>query len=789
MTGTMGQKDNRERLQMIHRIANCIIGIFLLAIVCCLYLAFHHHGVTTVMKQPDSIEIVEKITDVTELENETNMIKIADEADGIDAAGSANADYVGYTGISLQMDNGSVLQSIKMYVKYDKCYFFLPTYAPSCRFALQYNEADYEVSIDGQKIASGEPIAYAELGKSHALCVSMRDIGGVDALEGGLLSGMEYSLEFMLSENLPVVFIETANGTMEYLHQEKTNKEAGKMVCILPDGKVDSMGELSMHARGSSSFEIAGKKSYKITMDAATDILSLGEANKWVLQANALDSTKSRNGVAYEFIRSLRLKHAIDSAYVDVYFNGEYGGNYLLCEPVEVATGRVEIDDEGSYLLVIDRIADGDSFFLDQYETTFLIRYPEETTDEDIEWLRTYINDIEERIRNCDTWGKYQELQEYIDIESFVHMYLINMITNETDANAASTFYYVDGSSGKLFAGPAWDYDRAWGNAKGRGSYRFNAYWDGIPEQLSLLPWFQQELRESIINSQDILAQLKESADVVADIIRASVNMEEIIYGDLDSGFVETGDFDTEIAFLKFYIAHRVDWLCDIVLNMDDYHRVIIRNEKARMTYWVKDGETIPSSELAYLYEVHDCDSLAFENGTLFWDGYPVLSDIELYAHSSEELPDAETVTQTGAVDAASGNVAAKYKADKENWGMGLLTFIIVLAPGFIVLFISMDFNEANSLNALPMKAMNLVKLAVQYFCYDFFILLFAYGCIYLVKGSITLSLSGAVGYDFDYTIYHVNVVFLIMLLELAGACALGCGIRVYRKMKGKSGK
>ena len=91
-----------------------------------------------------------------------------------------------------------------------------------------------------------------------------------------------------------------------------------------------------MHARGSSSFEIARKKSYKIIMDVPTDILSMGKANKWVLQANALDSTKARNGVAYELIRNLRLGYAIESTYVDVYFNGEYGGNYLLCEPVEV---------------------------------------------------------------------------------------------------------------------------------------------------------------------------------------------------------------------------------------------------------------------------------------------------------------------------------------------------------------------------------------------------------------------------------------------------------------------
>ncbi|MCM1122004.1 MAG: hypothetical protein NC416_05425 [Eubacterium sp.] len=73
--------------------------------------------------------------------------------------------------------------------------------------------------------------------------------------------------------------------------------------------------------------------------------------------------------------------------------------------------------------------------------------------------------------------------------------------------------------------------------------------------------------------------------------------------------------------------------------------------------------------------------------------------------------------------------------------------------------------------------------MLIRYFCYDFMILLFTYGTVYLLKGAITLSLSGTVDEAFDYTIYNVNVVFLLMILELFGACALGCGIRVCRKV------
>ncbi len=49
--------------------------------------------------------------------------------------------------------------------------------------------------------------------------------------------------------------------------------------------------------------------------------------------------------------------------------------------------------------------------------------------------------------------------ERYIDLDSFAAMYLMDLITNEVDANDYSTFYYI--LQGKIYAGPAWDYDRA----------------------------------------------------------------------------------------------------------------------------------------------------------------------------------------------------------------------------------------------------------------------------------------------------------------------------------------
>jgi hypothetical protein len=57
--------------------------------------------------------------------------------------------------------------------------------------------------------------------------------------------------------------------------------------------------------------------------------------------------------------------------------------------------------------------------------------------------------------------------QAYADLNSFVDLFLINELSRNVDGYRLSSYLYKDKDSngGKLHAGPAWDYDIAWGNA------------------------------------------------------------------------------------------------------------------------------------------------------------------------------------------------------------------------------------------------------------------------------------------------------------------------------------
>lgn len=768
MISTMTQKNEKKERHWGKMAANGIIwaGILLAGI----YLLIYFYGNTKQEKEDSSnIEIegqaAENRQDAAYAEN------AGEDAQETDAGGMDDDSYgyIGYSDIYMRMNNNSTCQDIKLYINQDECYFYLPACASPENLTIQYDESEYAVVIDEKKIASGDRLPGWNDTISHVLKVTYLVAGEND----GQSDAAVYSLHFMQSETLPALFIETANATMEYLNESKENKEPGEMVCILADGTIDSEGALSIHARGQSSLE-AMKKSYKMSLETPVDFLSLGNADDWVLQANAYDPVRIRNGMAYQLARDLGLPYAVDSTHVDVYFNGEYGGNYLVCEPIEVEKNRVAIAGEGSYLFAVDVLDEKNDSFTDQYGLAYDIRYPQDNSEESLAWLTERINTIENLISECDTREEYRKLQELIDVDSFVIMYLVDEITNEEDINVRSTFYYIDGKDGKLCAGPAWDFDWSWGNKSEKDAYvNFNLYRDGMPEHLSKIPYFLQDVQKKLADSREILAEQDKKADVMAKEIQNSVSMENIIYGSMTRACIDAGNFDTNVSYLKWYIGQRIALVTDFVMYPEQYHKVHIEDERTGRVYWVKDGETIPESVIRNICARYEWADLSFESGTAFWEGYPVLSDLVLYP--IKEYPVQETDTDMTEMETEEQTVVAN-TMNMEDISMGLLTVIILLAPGFIALFISKNFKLE--------KDNSILSVLACYICYDFLILLLVYGSIYAMKGSITLSLTGIDGGEGVYTFGNINVTFLFMLLELIWACVLGAGVRLYQKRK-----
>ena len=197
---------------------------------------------------------------------------------------------------------------------------------------------------------------------------------------------------------------------------------------------------------------------------------------------------------------------------MDLYVNGEYEGNYYFCDDIEIGEKRVDIpnmetytdmfyntrnyeseeiyetdtakakvlqvnpkDITGGYLMEREysqryeheyaRISSG---FITEQKEHFVVKNPRYCSVEQIEYISGYVNEAEKAILSPD--GKNPETgkhyTEYIDADSFVKKYLVEEVSKNYDAGVSSSYFYKDSdlNSGKLYAGPGWDYDMSLGN-------------------------------------------------------------------------------------------------------------------------------------------------------------------------------------------------------------------------------------------------------------------------------------------------------------------------------------
>ena len=135
-------------------------------------------------------------------------------------------------------------------------------------------------------------------------------------------------------------------------------------------------------------------------------------AKKWVLFANMYDKTLLRNRIGYQMSTIFGLKYTPACHYVDVILNGDYKGNYLLCDQIEVDKNRVDItkmdnsdtnepEITGGYIIEGDAFAQREpSYFKTNQGILFCIKYPDSKNInvQQAEYIKNKFNQIEAEI-------------------------------------------------------------------------------------------------------------------------------------------------------------------------------------------------------------------------------------------------------------------------------------------------------------------------------------------------------------------------------------------------------
>lgn len=130
-------------------------------------------------------------------------------------------------------------------------YAFLPSYTDVERIRMSIHGGG-KVNIEGTDMADGDYLDKCETNQEYSIVLYSPKNKITE----------QATIEFLVSANLPAVFITTKSGTMEYINSDKENKESGFITFTSESGKEvysDKMDKLG--GRGNTSWDVP-KKSY-----------------------------------------------------------------------------------------------------------------------------------------------------------------------------------------------------------------------------------------------------------------------------------------------------------------------------------------------------------------------------------------------------------------------------------------------------------------------------------------------------------------------------------------------
>ncbi len=336
-------------------------------------------------------------------------------------------------------------------------------------------------------------------------------------------------MSFYFLDNLPSLYITVSGnaldtiGNVEYDASGRKPHMQGIMTLVTADGTTDSSGDISLSRRGNTTFSGYDMKPYNMNLDTPQRLLGMPSGRKWALKANAMDRTQlMRNAAAFRASEMSELSPCPASRYVDLYINGEYKGLYMLIQ--RVAYDELMSMTPGEYLLELDyRYEDEPHYFLETEPV--VVHYPKAPTEDDLSFISSRYAAARSAILDD---GDYED---YIDVDSFVKMYLIQDFFSQTDVDFASFYFYL-GKDGLFHAGPVWDFDLSCGMTAG----------DPYHEELTV--------RSRLFISQKrscVFLDLLEHSDRFMDRVRSCYLSE---FGKNMTAYMST-DWDTDTAMLE----------------------------------------------------------------------------------------------------------------------------------------------------------------------------------------------------------------------------------------------
>lgn len=277
----------------------------------------------------------------------------------------------------------------------------------------------------------------------------------------------------VLDTHLPILSI-TTNDHDSIV--DKINWKQAK-IKVYEVGGGENDYEAEVRGRGNQTWVSYPKKPYTIKLNKKKVVLGMPKGKRWDLLA--LYRGYIGNAFAFEAARRApAIEWSPSGKFVEMVLNGKYQGLYYLCEHIKIDKERINIAElktedvnypevSGGYLLECDELYDEDYKFMSSYfNMPYMIKSPDENVpDEQFDYIRTYINDLEAELMKLGT-NDPSHYEDYLDVDNFADYWMaLEMVNNYEAFKPRSVKMYkgrdgVDSPSGtvcKLKAGPLWD--------------------------------------------------------------------------------------------------------------------------------------------------------------------------------------------------------------------------------------------------------------------------------------------------------------------------------------------
>jgi CotH kinase protein/Secretion system C-terminal sorting domain len=407
-----------------------------------------------------------------------------------------------------------------------------------------------------------------------------------------LVSLSKLGAQTFTSSNLPIIVIDTKGQPITddpkvTSHMGIIYNRAGKRNALVdPLNNYD--GSIGIELRGNVT-QTFPKVSYNFETwdetgaDLKVALLDLPKESDWVLSAAYIDKTFIRDPLMYYMSRSIN-RWASRTVHCELILNGVYQGIYILEEKIKRDKNRVDLttltetDNSGT------AITGGYIYEVSQAGEEFGERrrfiYPKWSviTPEQTAYIRKYDDDFRKVMQGSGFADPVTGYAAWIDTDSFIEEILLQEAGKNSDAYGFSSYFHKD-RSGKLKAGPVWDFDQALSNSTYNDGPNFQEW--NVLKSLDDSPFFWEKLfNEPVFRNQlgqrwmELRAGAFKTSRLMNFIDSVATTLNEAQVRNFAKwqtlgkelfrstpGFDERVTYQQEVDYLKTFLTNRLAWM------------------------------------------------------------------------------------------------------------------------------------------------------------------------------------------------------------------------------------